>query len=52
MAMEQKNIIKNLKKNNKERAFWKYNDEDKGLDKVLYISIYNLLISKKIIVNC
>jgi len=52
MAVEQKNMIKNLKKNNKGRAFMIYNDEDKGLDKVLYISIYNLLISKKIIVNC
>ena len=50
MAVEQKNIIKNLKKNNKGRAFMIYYDEE--MDKVLFISIYNLLNSKKIIVNC
>ena len=50
MAVEQKNIIKNLKKNNKGHAFMIYYDEE--IDKVFLISIYNLLNSKKIIINC
>ena len=54
LAREQKNVIKNLKKDNKEfkMRWWRNDDEDKSIDKVLYISIYNLLKNKKIIVNC
>ena len=54
LAREQKNVIKNLKKDNKEfeMGWWRNDDEDKSIDKVLYISIYNLLKNKKIIVNC